>query len=185
MAKATFHNIHEALAYCGEDYRIERGPALKEEVASPELLSNDRTAAHYFQPRPMNGPDGKPLMSKKSGKPILQHSLDATGQPIEMGKPFKFLDHFAPVEQHPWYVYERQPREVFVNDPLTGRVVHDEDEPVTTVNEQNFEEVAVFPTRQEAEEFVAQQVEKAGNGDKPKKAMRPIPIRLGPDDQNK
>jgi hypothetical protein len=98
MAETTFHNIHERLAYCGEDFRIEQGPPLKKAKATPEMLSNDATATHYRAPRPRVDANGKPILSRK-GEPIMDQPLDALGKPITPGEEFHYLDHFTPGRQ--------------------------------------------------------------------------------------
>jgi hypothetical protein len=73
-------------------------------------------------------------------------------------------------------VFERHPREIYVNDPQTGAVVMDPDDgqPLTQVREDNFEEVGYFDTREEAEAEVARLMAESG-GKRAKKS--PIPIR--------
>ncbi|MFO1151017.1 MAG: hypothetical protein U1E62_21795 [Alsobacter sp.] len=72
----------------GQDVRIEAGPARLESKASPELLSNERTAEHY-----------------------QVGLIDAAGRTIEIGKPMTYLDwkgrpgfyvaQWVPDEAHP------------------------------------------------------------------------------------
>lgn len=173
--KPTFHNIHERLAYCGEDFRIEQGPPLVRAKATQELLSNDKTATHYRAPQPVRGPDGKVIESRK-GKPVMDQPLDALGKPIRLGEEMAYLDHMLPGDRHGWYVYERQPREIYVTDPNSGAVMVDPDDgkPLTTVREDNFEERGYFPSREEAEAEVARLSGEAGSR-KAKKS--PIPLR--------
>jgi hypothetical protein len=182
MSDVIFHEIHSEFVVCGEDYRLERGPRRVTAKATKEVLSNDVTASHYRLPEPIKDSKGQTIKGK-SGKPILSHALDAMGQPIKEGEDFTYLDYGQDRVQMPWYVYTRHPREVFVNDPANGRVIHDEDNtPLTQIRDDNFEEVGCFDSREEAEAFVRGQI-----GDpKARKAVRkrPIPIRLTPDDKD-
>jgi hypothetical protein len=183
MTDVTFHEIHSEFVVCGEDYRLERGPRRVMANATKEVLSNDVTAAHYRLPEPIKDAKGQ-VVKGKSGKPILSYALDADGQPIKEGEEFTYLDYGQDRAQMPWYVFVRHPREVFVNDPVTGRVIHDEDNtPLTQIREDNFEQVGCFDTREEAEAFVREQI-----GDpkarRKKASKRPIPIRLTPEDRD-
>lgn len=184
MAKPEFHFIHESLAYCGSDFRIERGPALKTAKATPEMLSDEKTASHYYAPRPMVNAQGHPYKNK-SGKPKMEYARDAVGNPIELNKEFTFLDWKNP-DTYVWYVYERFPREVYVNDPKTGAILMDDDteEPLTQVNESNFEEVGVFPTLDEAKAFVFEHVDDSGKPKAHRAKKKVIPLRRRVEDKD-
>lgn len=84
MAKVTNEN---GIINVGSNYRIEKGPALVSEIASAELLSNDRTADHY-----------------------IEGQRDATGKVIKIGEPITFLEwggKSAP-KKDVYYIFERQ-----------------------------------------------------------------------------
>ena len=83
---ATVSNKGEMLIV-GSNIRIERGAALAKAVATPELLSNDKTAPHYAVG--------------------LQ---DAKGEFIEEGKEFHYLDFGGEAAEgkYVYYVYKRR-----------------------------------------------------------------------------
>lgn len=63
-----------------ETVRIERGPARKQAIATPELLSDDVTARHY-----------------------QEGAKDALGKPIKIGDRMDYLDWKG---AYVWYVYK-------------------------------------------------------------------------------
>jgi hypothetical protein len=60
--------------------RVENGPALREAIATPELLDNSITKAHY-----------------------QVGAQDAMGKVIALGETMQYLDYFAPFV---WYIYQ-------------------------------------------------------------------------------
>ena len=61
-----------------------------------------------------------------------------------------YLDWMTPRDQQGWYLYEREPRDVFVNDD-EGYVVEDKSgEPQMRTEENNWEERGYFRTYDEA-----------------------------------
>lgn len=71
----------------GKNIRIERGPALVKDIATPELLHDDATASHY-----------------------VVGMQDATGAFIEAGKEFSYLDYGGNNSdgKFGYYVYKRR-----------------------------------------------------------------------------
>lgn len=85
------------LVFGDDQVRIEQGPALKNAIATPELLHNDQTASHY-----------------EAG------AFDALGKRIELGQPMDYLDHGGAVNEgsKTYYVYQRE--EIDTEDEASG-----------------------------------------------------------------
>lgn len=179
MSSQAFVEVHEdRVVYKDGDYVLERGPRRVTTTATAEVLSDAVTAAHYRLPIPIQDAQGA-AVTLKSGKPALSHAIDALGKLIVEGESFTYLDYLEDHDKRPWYVYVRHPREIYVNDPVTGAVVMDGDEPVLQVREDNYEEVGVFDSLAEAKTHVEQTGGRAKKG-----ARRPIPLRRSPDAQD-
>lgn len=74
-------------------FRIERGPKLKMDVATEELLSNDVTADHYQAPKTVT----------VDGVEVEIFSRDAMGDPIRLGQEMIYLDWLG---EYTWYSYK-------------------------------------------------------------------------------
>lgn len=108
------------LVQVGPTTRVENGPARKTEVATEELLSDLRTAHHYYAgwldaetgkvlPRtPENDRAGsEELAAAKRERRAPRYKLgkDAASEPILLGDPMEYLDYRG---EWVWYVYKEQ-----------------------------------------------------------------------------
>ena len=142
MAKrdVDVRRVHEDMVDVGDTVKLERGPQRITAVATEQLLDNMTTAPHYFAPTRVKTPTGVQEVSAR----------DAEGKPIRLGESMTYLDWMTPRDQQGWYLYEREPREVFVNDD-DGYVVEDKSgEPQMRTEENNWEERGYFRTYDEA-----------------------------------
>lgn len=74
----------------GDKIRIESGPARLTALATPELLDDAVTAAHYQLPRAASPEEiADPTLPTPDGK---VRALDALGVPIEEGREMTYLD---------------------------------------------------------------------------------------------
>lgn len=94
---ATVGKKGDNIITVGSNIRIERGPALAKAIATPELLSNEKTAAHY-----------------------AVGMQDAKGEFIEEGKEFHYLD-YGGVEAEGKYVYYVYKRHDFTPEEQEAR----------------------------------------------------------------
>jgi hypothetical protein len=116
--------------------RVEKGPLRKNERATPELLSDQRTASHYYEGvtvrwRDETGnlrPGQRRLHSEAearaevenpatpvTGYQITHAGRDALGKLIRIGEPMDYLDWRG---EWGWYIYRLQPTML---DVRTGR----------------------------------------------------------------
>jgi hypothetical protein len=126
--------MERELIQVGPTTRVESGPERKSEVATEELLSDLRTAHHYYagwldtqtgqvSPRtPENDRAGvAELEAAKREKRAPRYKLgkDAANEAIEIGKPMEYLDYRG---SWVWYVYKEQ--ECMLDEK--GRITDDE-----------------------------------------------------------
>ena len=105
--------VNEGLFALAEDtVRVELGWRRVTAKATAELLSNEKTAAHYRVSKPVIDPaTGKQRVVIGMGgeKNLAWDTVDAQGKPIKLGQPFQYLDYQGPKV---WYVYKRtEPKE--------------------------------------------------------------------------
>jgi len=120
----------------GPTVRVENGPVQKTDVASEELLSNSRTAEHYWcgwldkqtgeiVPHSMEMQKRYQedlVVAKREGRvPRYKRGRDALGNPIVIGEPMTYLDYRAPWG---WHVYKEQ--DCMIDE--AGRITDDESE---------------------------------------------------------
>lgn len=94
MAKINMNRINENLIELDGKIRIERGPKLKIDIATEELLSDEVTAQHYKAP----------VVTEENGEKIITYTHDAIGETIELGKEIVYLDWLG---EHTWYIYKQ------------------------------------------------------------------------------
>ena len=86
LAAEAVETINENVRKLGEHVWVERGPAIIEATATPEVLSDAVTAPHYHLPKTVQMPSG----------PQEIVARDARGQEIRAGRKFSFVDWLKP-----------------------------------------------------------------------------------------
>ena len=102
LAGEAVETINENVRKIGTHVWVERGPAVVEATATPEVLSDAVTAPHYHLPKMVQMPSG----------PQEIVARDAYGKEIRAGRKFSFVDWMKPSDQRPWYVYQKGHKEV-------------------------------------------------------------------------
>jgi hypothetical protein len=110
MGKVSYHeNFHEL----DGKVRIEAGLPFIETIATPDVLHDSVTHPDYKAGQIQAKSIGGELMFKDDGSPIMVDATDAKGRVIEHGKPFAYIDFYAPQKHakgerkhpHNWKVY--------------------------------------------------------------------------------
>jgi hypothetical protein len=146
-----FTRTEHGISMAGDTIRIEAGPALVKAKATPEVLADDVTAAHYQPPRPAT-PDeiASPGVLTEGDHRLF---LDAKGQPIKPGQDFHYLDHLntrAPDAGPVFYLYQLLPPTPEEQKARAHDGTGDAGLPASDGSDPFFHEIGVFDTESEA-----------------------------------